>query len=133
MGVDSFYHPVNSETSLKIEKVWNSLTNNAKGEFRSVEVAQQRTIECYKAAKGTGEFTFKELCEDARGSSDYTAVAKAFNSIIIRGVPQLTMNRRDLLRRFILLIDALYYQHKNVIIEAHAPLDKLFDIEENLK
>jgi hypothetical protein len=39
MGVDSFYHPVNSETSKQIEKVWNSLTNSAKGEFRSVEVA----------------------------------------------------------------------------------------------
>ena len=74
-----------------------------------VEVAQMRSITCDKAAKGTGEFTFKELCEDARGSSDYTAVAKAFNSIIIRGVPVMNMTRRDLLRRFILLIDALYY------------------------
>lgn len=42
----------------------------------------------------------------------------------------MNMSRRDLLRRFILLIDALYYQHKNVIIEADASLDNLFDIEE---
>lgn len=77
-----------------------------------------RTIFCSKSAKGVGEFTFKELCEDARGSSDYTAVGKNFNSIIIRNVPQMTMQRRDLLRRFILLIDALYYLHKNVVIEA---------------
>ena len=49
-------------------------------------MAQQRTIPCNKAAKGTAEFTFKELCEDARGSSDYTAIAKHFNSIILRGV-----------------------------------------------
>lgn len=62
-----------------------------------------------KAAKGTAEFTFKELCEDARGSADYSAIAKNFNSIILRGVPRQTMTRRDLMRRFILLIDALYY------------------------
>jgi len=46
-----------------------------------------RSITCEKAAKGVAEFHFKELCEDARGSSDYAAIGKAFNSIIIRGVP----------------------------------------------
>ena len=52
-----------------------------------VEVAQMRSITCEKAAKGVAQFSFKELCEDARGGSDYTAIGKAFNSIIIRGVP----------------------------------------------
>jgi len=35
----------------------------------------------------TGEFTFKELCEDNRGPSDYMAVAGELQTIIIRGVP----------------------------------------------
>jgi len=63
------------------------LTSNAKGAIEHVEVAQMRSITCEKAAKGVAEFHFKELCEDARGSSDYAAIGKAFNSIIIRGVP----------------------------------------------
>ena len=62
-----------------------------------------------KSAKGVAEFTFKELCEDARGSSDYAAIAKKYNSVILRGVPRQNMIRRDLLRRFILLIDTMYY------------------------
>jgi predicted ATPase len=36
------------------------------------------------------------------------------------------MSRRDTLRRFILLIDTLYFQHKNVVIEAEVDLDNLF-------
>lgn len=96
-------------------------------------MAQARTIPVDKAAKGTAVFTFKELCEDARGSADYSAVGKAYNSIILRGVPRLNMTRRDLLRRFILLIDALYYQHRNVVIEAESSLDDLFDIDEGLQ
>jgi predicted ATPase len=39
------------------------------------------------------------------------------------------MNRRDFLRRFISLIDALYYNHRNVIIEADVPLANLFAID----
>ena len=41
------------------------------------------------------------------------------------------MDRRDFLRRFISLIDSLYYQHRNVIIEAAVDLEHLFDIEES--
>ena len=39
------------------------------------------------------------------------------------------MERRDFLRRFISLIDALYYNHRNVVIEADVPIDQLFNIE----
>ena len=133
MGIDSFYYPVNKETSEKIDRIWNQLTNNSKGQFEVVEVAQGRTIPVEKSAKGVAEFTFKELCEDARGSSDYAAIAKNYNSIILRGVPRQNMTRRDLLRRFILLIDTMYYQHRNVVIEAESSIDELFDIDENTK
>jgi predicted ATPase len=36
------------------------------------------------------------------------------------------MERRDLMRRFILLIDTLYFSHRNVVIEADVHLDHLF-------
>lgn len=57
------------------------------------------------------------------------AIAEHLNTVILRGVPQLNMVQRDWLRRFISLIDALYYQHRNVIIEAEVPIENLFSIE----
>jgi len=41
----------------------------------------------------------------------------------------LDMTRRDLLRRFILLIDTLYFKHRHVIIEAETSLEELFNID----
>lgn len=41
----------------------------------------------------------------------------------------LSSERRDFLRRFILLIDALYYNHRNVIIEAEVEIDQIFKVE----
>ena len=41
----------------------------------------------------------------------------------------LSSERRDWLRRFILLIDALYYNHRNVVIEAEVEIDDLFRID----
>jgi predicted ATPase len=40
------------------------------------------------------------------------------------------MSRRDLLRRFILLIDTLYFNHRNVVIEADKSLHELFNIDD---
>lgn len=104
------------------------MTNNDRGTYTTVDVAQGRSISCSKAAKGVGEFTFKELCDEAVGSTDYAAIGRNFNTIILRKVPQLSMDRRDWVRRFILLIDALYYQHRNLVIECEVDLDHLFDI-----
>ena len=48
-------------------------------------------------------------------------------------MPQLYIQRRDWMRRFILLIDTLYYQHRNVIIEADADLDNLFKVDSTME
>jgi predicted ATPase len=37
------------------------------------------------------------------------------------------MERRDLMRRFILLIDELYYHQRKVVIEAETDLENLFE------
>ena len=68
------------------------------------------------------------MCEEARGSSDYMALADNFKTIVLRNVPQITIERRDLMRRFILLIDVLYYRERHVVIEAAVSLDELFNV-----
>ena len=72
--------------------------------------------------------TFSELCEQAKGAPDYQALGRNFKTIILRKVPQLSMERRDLMRRFILLIDTLYFMHCNVVVEAEVHLDDLFNV-----
>lgn len=54
------------------------MTNKAKGTFRNIDVAQGRTIGCDKQSKNVAEFTFAQLCEDNRGSTDYMAIAENF-------------------------------------------------------
>lgn len=89
-------------------------------------MAQGRTLGIPKHAKNVAEIEFSDMCETAKGGTDYMALAKNFHSVIIRGVPQLSLERRDTLRRFILLIDQLYYYSRKVVIEADTNLDNLF-------
>ena len=45
-------------------------------------------------------------------------------------MPVLDLKRRDRMRRFILLIDIMYYCHKDIYIDAEVPLEKLFNIKD---
>ena len=45
----------------------------------------------------------------------------------------MSLDRRDYMRRFINLIDQLYYLHRNVVIEADVPLETLFDCERDVQ
>jgi predicted ATPase len=84
-----------------------------------------------KAAKNVAEFTFAELCDDARAGPDYQAICDRFNCVILRKIPVLDMKRRDRMRRFILLIDILYYNHIDVYIEADVPVEEIFNIKDS--
>ena len=51
------------------------------------------------------------MCDSALGAADYTALASVFHTIGLGGVPALTIERVDLMRRFITFIDVMY-EHK---------------------
>jgi predicted ATPase len=80
-----------------------------------------------RATKRVAEVDFADMCESAKGSTDYMALAKEYHTVFIRNVPRLSMERRDSLRRFIWLIDQLYYHHRKVIIEAKTDIDNLLE------
>jgi cell division protein ZapE len=78
-----------------------------------------RILHVPKSLKGVAVFSFKRLCAEARGASDYLAIARRYHSVIIVGIPQLSRENRNEAARFITLIDALY-EHKVKLIAAAA-------------
>lgn len=72
---------------MKIQALWDSLTNKSIGTPTVIEVAQGRTLRIEKQAKKVCEVSFSELCETAKGSTDYMALAQNFNTVIIRDIP----------------------------------------------
>jgi len=78
----------------------------------TVDVAMSgRRIRVNRAAGGVARLTFDEACASALGAGDYTAIASVFHTVGLEGVPRMTMDRVDLMRRFITFVDVLY-EHK---------------------
>jgi cell division protein ZapE len=70
---------------------------------------------------------FRELCEANLAAGDYLALCGHLQTLIIDEVPPFAEWEKDLWRRFILLIDVLYDQHKVIFIRSADPLSKLLD------
>lgn len=91
-----------------------------------LDVGGGRTLHVPKALKGVAVFSFKRLCGEARGASDYLAVARHFHAVIIVGISRMGPENRNEAARFVTLIDALYEFKVKLLASAAAMPDQLY-------
>ena len=91
-----------------------------------IPVGQGRTLRVPKSLKGVAVFSFRRLCGEPRGASDYLAIARRFHTVIIVGIPRLGPENRNEAARFVTLIDALYENSVKLIVAADAPPEQLY-------
>ncbi|XP_075879385.1 AFG1 like ATPase a [Nelusetta ayraudi] len=85
-----------------------------------------RKVRLNKACGTIADCTFEELCDRPLGASDYLEMSRLFDTIFIRHIPLLTINKKTQARRLITLVDALYDHKVRVVILADHPLDDIF-------
>jgi cell division protein ZapE len=86
-----------------------------------------RTLHARKRSDGIIWFDFRELCERPTGTGDYIEIARAFNTVLLSGVPLMDENSADATRRFINLVDEFYDRNVKLLLSAAAPIDGLYD------
>jgi predicted ATPase len=127
--VQTFIHPLNNESETRAYKIFTKITGKDKGKAHTLPVMQGRQLHCKYVAEKCGMFTFSELCEQPLGAADYIALASFFTHVIITGVPHFTIYKRDIMRRFILLVDELYNRKVKVVCTAVSGIDQLYQGE----
>ena len=85
-----------------------------------------RTLTARQRGDGIIWFNFKELCQQATSPADYIEIARAFNTVLLSGVPKLDESNADATRRFINLIDEFYDRNVKMLISAAKPVDDLY-------
>lgn len=67
-----------------------------------------RDIKVPLASGRAAKFTFKELCESPLSAADYLELCRRYKAFVVTDVPTMDYKTRDLARRFITFIDAVY-------------------------
>lgn len=104
-----YHHPLDKAAITHAEKWFRFL-----GDFENdpphtaVHQVWGRNIEVPRASGDAAMFTFDELIGKATGAADYIELCRTYHAFVVTRVPGMTHRERDLARRFITFIDAVY-------------------------
>ena len=130
-GLATWHTPLGGAATAKVREAFFRLTDFAPEDAAHVpsgqlDVGGGRVLDVPKSLKGVGVFSFKKLCAAARGAPDYLAIARAFHTIILVGIPQMGPENRNEAARFVTLIDALYEHRVKLFATAAAEPAQLY-------
>jgi len=104
-----YHHPLDKAAVSHAEK-WFTFMGDLKGDPPHEDTLEVwgRKVHVPKASGKAAWFTFDQLLGRATGAADYIELMKNFDALIITDVPAMTYQQKDLARRFITFIDAVY-------------------------
>jgi cell division protein ZapE len=125
VGKPLYFTPADERAKDEMDRLWRELTGNHPGAPAELEI-RGRTLTVPLASMGVARFTFAELCEAPLGAGDYLAIAQAYHTVLVDVVPVFSPARRDVLRRFVNLVDTLYDRRVSLIASAAAEPHALY-------
>ncbi len=130
-GLAMWHAPIGDAATAQVREAFFRLTDFEPEDAAHVPSGQLglgggRTLHVPKSLKGVGVFSFKKLCEANRGAADYLAIAQAYHTVILVGIPQMGPENRDEAIRFTKLIDALYEHRVKLFVTAAALPEELY-------
>jgi cell division protein ZapE len=116
--------PLDARTDAAMEATWHQVTDGRKAEPLELPM-KGRSIHVPLAVGRAARFSFADLCEKPLGASDYLAIAARFDAVFVDHIPQLGPEKRNEVKRFINLVDALYDQTVRLFVSAASAPDDL--------
>ena len=129
LGGAAVYHvPADDGARAALDAAFKGLTGKTRGRSATIKV-HGRDVDIPEEAGGVARFHFDDLCRKPLGASDYMALARAFHTMILDGIPVMREADRNEAKRFITLIDTLYDRHVKLVASAAAEAQDLYIAE----
>lgn len=116
-----YHHPLDGAAKTHVERWFRFL-----GDFehdpphRAVHSVWGREIEVPKASGRCAWFSFDEIIGRATGAADYLELTRNYDAFIVTDVPGMNHKTRDLARRFITFVDAIYESRVSQVTALHS-------------
>jgi cell division protein ZapE len=120
-----FLQPLNDHAETSLGKAFTDMSAGCSLDAH-LEI-NGRILNARQRSDGIIWFSFSELCEQPTSTADYIEIARAFNTVLLSGVPLMGEHNADATRRFINLIDEFYDRNVKMLISAVTQIDSLYN------
>ncbi|KAJ9133943.1 hypothetical protein NKR19_g8847 [Coniochaeta hoffmannii] len=129
------YHtPLDAHAASHAEKWFRFLGDPDEPEpHPEVQHVWGREIKVPRVSGRCAWFTFDELIGKPTSAADYIELMRSYDAFIVTEVPGMTYRQRDLARRFITFVDAVYESHAKLVLTTAKPLTELFVSREEIQ
>src|SRR5690606_15346567 len=119
------YHtPLDQQAEQALNAAFERIAET-RDEETEIEV-EGRVLRSRRRAGGIIWFGFDMLCGTPRSQNDYLELASRFHTVILSGIPVMSVAMQNEARRFTWLIDVFYDCKVRVLMSAQAPPDQLY-------
>lgn len=130
-GMDTWHTPLGDAATAQVREAFYRLTDyppedSANVPSADLDVGGGRILHVPRSLKGVAVFSFKRLCGEARGASDYLAIAREYHTVFLVGIPMMGPENRNEAARFVTLIDALYENKVKLLATAATTPEELY-------
>ena len=122
-----YHHPLDAAAKRHAEH-WFRFLGDPENDppHKATHMVWGREVAVPRASGRACWFTFQELMGRATGAADYLELVRSYDAFMITGVPGMNLRSRDLARRFITFVDAVYEARGKLVLTTAVPLTQLF-------
>ena len=124
-SAEIYHFPLDSGADESLESSFSSLCPDTGTANVALEI-EGRVIKAHMAGDGVVWFDFPEICDGPRSQNDYIELAMLFQTVLVGGVPQFTLQTENAARRFISLVDEFYDHNVKLILSAEVAILDLY-------
>ncbi|KAL4787580.1 AFG1-like ATPase-domain-containing protein [Aspergillus varians] len=129
-----YHHPLDAEAEQHAQKWFDFLGDPINDPpHPDTQEVWGRKIQVPLASGKAAKFSFQQLIGSATGAADYLELVRNYEAFIVTDVPAMTLHQRDLARRFITFIDAVYESRAKLVLTTATPLTNLFISKSEVK
>lgn len=122
----TWFAPADAAARAALDRAFLSLTGTARGRPERLPLLG-REILVPEAVGDVARFPFAALCDAPLGAVDFLALARHYGTVLVDGIRVMRPDERNVVKRFITLVDTLYDEQVKLIASAEAGPDGLYD------
>ena len=122
----TWFAPADAAARAALDRAFTSLTGAERGTPHRLPLLG-REILVPEAVGDVARFPFAALCDAPLGSVDFLAIARHYGTVLVDGIRVMGADERNVVKRFINLVDTLYDEQVKLIASAATEPDALYD------